>query len=200
MAAGIDIELDDRLRRLQQGRDFEQIVRREWQQTSEVWPTPRTTRRHQRRGFIDLFVAYDDPTNGPGREPMSATILEVKNTDWDPVKFAGIRRYCRRTAVQLWDYQKAEVPEHLGTAQLVVVFRRPPRKPEVTHYIEMLFALWAITVIWFETNQATPYSMFRYDEPAYGDPRDPVVYDPGHRDWTIDMAAARAEARAVLRT
>jgi hypothetical protein len=189
----------DRLRR---GKAFEREVLRSWETTaSSLGPVgPRTTWRGRpsgnRRGFIDLFLSYEEDPE-PGRLPISGVLVEIKNTDWDTVARKNLRRYARRAAVQLWDYLTAELNNNLEGIQLVTIYPRQPRTPGLSRYMELLFANWGVTVTWFDTGEITPPEMWFFEEEPQGDPRDPVVSDSGARDRTLALEEAATGLRAL---
>lgn len=93
-------------------------------------PTPNT-----HRGRMDSYITELDDKNG-----LYATILEVKDTDWDCIKPKNVMRNLSSHRRQLWRYMEEPHDDFgIDTTMAVVYPRRPKRKgliDEIEAYME----------------------------------------------------------------
>jgi hypothetical protein len=74
-------------------------------------------------------------------------VIEVKETDWDRMTPAAVRRNVRRQIRQIWDYIESQRAEGKEISP-GVVFPRRPADMERLHLIERMFEDELIAVVW----------------------------------------------------
>lgn len=127
-------------KQLREGKEFHQRVQEEWQMTAEgkVEPEKGMTKVSGGHGRIDIMVDAGEDTKA---------LVEIKNTDWDRMTEAAMRRSVRRQIKQVWDYIEAQPNEADGVCP-GIIFPKRPADPECLRWIEETFLDEGIPVVW----------------------------------------------------
>ncbi len=133
----------DRLRR---GKAFHRAVQAEWKNEAEgrVESEAPVAKPNKKSGRIDILV---DAEGGV------AALVEIKNSDWDRMTPAAVRRNVRRQIRQIWGYIEGQPNQAAGVCP-GVVFPRRPRDPQRLKLIEQMFLDDGIPVVWQDETMA----------------------------------------------
>jgi hypothetical protein len=97
-----------------------------------------------RAGRIDVFV--DD---GRG----SVSVVELKDTTWDAMTLAAVKRNVSRQSRQVWSYIDSQLAEGRQVSP-GIIFRKRPNDPELLALDERLFNAKGIAVAWHDETLA----------------------------------------------
>lgn len=131
---------------LREGKAFHRKVQSDWETSAEgkVEKERPTGKVRKRPGRIDIFVSSE------GSEIRA--IVEIKNSDWDKMKPAAVRRNVKRQARQVWRYINSEAL--VDGICPGIVFPTRPRDPERMQQIEAWFEEEGIPVVWEDESAA----------------------------------------------
>lgn len=137
-------------RQLRRGKIFHKKIQKDWIKTAQgnIKAERTILKRNQRKGRVDVFVDDDDPEG-------TATIVEIKASDWDKMTEPAVRRNIRRQIKQIWDYIESQIlnGEYVSTGVSKsispgVIFPQRPKKQNRLSLIEESFWKEGITVVW----------------------------------------------------
>src|SRR3989338_7111779 len=129
-------------KKLLEGKRFHKNLQGDWKRTAEgyVEPEKRIVKPSGRQGRIDIFVESDGL-------PDSATVVEIKVSDWDKMAVHAVGMNVKRQSRQIWGYIESQLL-HGKDVFPGVVFPKRPRKVGRLDLIEKLFEIEGISVVW----------------------------------------------------
>lgn len=129
-------------RRLKSGKAFHKRVQKEWLATAEgkIRSERGIRQTDGRKGRLDILV------EDLGDNLVS--VVEIKNTDWDRIRAANIRRNAKRQARQIWGYIDSQIALYGKEVCAGVIFPKFPKKPDRVRRVEDLFHDAQIQVVW----------------------------------------------------
>lgn len=141
---------DKEPRILQEGKRFHKVIQDDWRETAEgeLFFEKTMDLTTDKKGRMDIFV----------RESGAyVAIGEIKNTDWDSMTKASVKRNIKRQVRQIWSYIHSQLRSSKDVTP-GVIFPRKPSDQDRLELIEALFEAEGISVVW---NDETPASRKR---------------------------------------
>ncbi len=128
--------------RLGRGRAFHADLQREWRhEVKEPVTAEKGIRKPSgRKGRIDVFV--DD---GRG----SVSVVELKDTNWNAMTLAAVKRNVGRQCRQVWSYIDSQLTEKRQVSPGIIFPKRPTDHGRLA-LIERLFNAKGIAVAWHD--------------------------------------------------
>lgn len=127
---------------LKKGKRFHKRVQIKWAITAGglIKTEENVPKLDNKKGRADIFVEEI------GNNLVS--IVEIKNTDWDNIKFENIRRNVKRQARQIWDYIEYQTDSEKISVSPGIIFPKIPKDQERLKFVESLFDHECIQVVW----------------------------------------------------